>query len=126
MKKILLSAALLAMLVMLVGCTATLPNASLSATEWEESEFTVLGPVEGTSYAEGLFGGMIMMTPDGGYKDAYKDALSKRQGANALINTYSDASITQYVFGLYVKIETHVYGTAIQVQDENKAMSFGD
>ncbi len=124
-KKLLLPLALLA-LVLMIGCTATMPYGSLSATEYEGGEFEVLGPVEGYSYADGLFGGMIVMTPDGGYQTAYKDALTKRAGANAIINTYSDVVMTQYVFGLYVKIETKVYGTAIKLNDEKQAMSFGD
>jgi hypothetical protein len=122
MKRLTLLGLLAALLVLGVGCTATLPNASVSAVEYEEDEFEVLGPVEGSATMSGLLGGMYVLKPDGGYYAAYRDALSKRPGANALINTYSDAKITQYFFGWYIRIETKVYGTAIRVEDEKLAL----
>ena len=101
-------------MLMMVGCTATLPNGNLSGTDYSGADYTVIGPVKGEATARTLFGGLIILEPDAGYRHAYRDALSEAPDADALINVYSDVQITQYVFGLYIEVKTEVYGTAIQ------------
>ncbi|MBD3165390.1 hypothetical protein GF324_02220 [bacterium] len=124
MKKLALPLMLLAMVV-LVGCTATLPKDSVSAANFDPGSYQVLGPVEGVAQTEGLFNGIIIMSDEGGYQKAYRNALAMQSGANAIINTYSDVHVTQYLFGLYVKMETHVYGTAIKLNDSKAALNVG-
>lgn len=105
-------------MMLVVGCTANLPNANMASFEYEQDNMEVLGRVEGTSQAVALLGGMIILEPDAGYDTAYKDALSKKEGANALINVYSDMEVTQYFGGLYIKYNTVVHGTAVKVDSK--------
>jgi len=109
---------MLAAVLLIAGCTANLPQASLSGVDYSKADYKVLGPVKGESDAVALFGGMIILDPDAGFRMAYEDALNAMPGADALINTYSDMEITQYFGGLYIKYHTRVYGTAIKVGND--------
>lgn len=119
-RRMLLPLLLLAGLVLFAGCTANLPQASLSGVDYSKADYTVLGPVQGESSATALFGGMIVLDPDAGFRAAYERALQSKPGSDALINTYSDMEITQYLGGLYIRYHTRVYGTAIQVGSDLK------
>ncbi|MCB2199199.1 hypothetical protein KQI63_07335 [bacterium] len=114
MKRGLILFGLFAMM-LVMGCTANLPNANMASFEYEMDDMEVLGRVDGSSEAVALLGGFIILEPDGSYEKAYKDALSKKEGANALINVYSDMEITQYFGGFYIKYKTIVHGTAVKV-----------
>lgn len=117
MKRGLMLFGLMAMM-LVVGCTANLPNANMASFEYEQDNMEVLGRVEGSAQAVALLGGMIILEPDAGYDKAYKDALAKKEGANALINVYSDMEVTQYFGGLYIKYNTVVHGTAVKVDSK--------
>lgn len=117
MKKVWLPLVVIAVIA-LAGCTATLPKGGVTAADYSATEYEVLGPVQGKATTTAIFGGLIVMEPDAGYRAAYADALKKKPGAHALINVYSDVQVTQFLFGFYLKMETKVYGTAITVNDD--------
>ncbi len=114
MKKVVTLLVLIAFSAILVGCTANLPNANLGAADYSVGGYEIIGPVTGESTMTGLFQGLIILQPDAGFQSAYDDALSKASNANALINVYSDVEVTQYFFGLYIEVTTHVHATAIR------------
>ena len=128
MKRSILVLLLVVVLVVLTGCTATLPQANVGSFQVDEgtrSKMVPLGPVRGTSETVALFGGLIVLDPDAGYNKAYNNALASNRKANVLINTYSDVDVTQYLGGLYIKYKTVVYGTAA-ILDERYRMNVTD
>ncbi len=118
------------MLIGLTGCAFTLPGHNISSGPMGPfivgDSLEVLGGVTGQSSMSFFLG--IPLSNDMGLRAAFADALSKRSGANSLINVYTDIESFYFPFPyfmIYYRMTTKVYATAVKTQSPSAIIYLG-
>jgi hypothetical protein len=85
-------------------------------------DYEVLKVVTGESEVENIAG--VMATGDDSVTTAYRNAVAKASGADALIDVHIDQHVMR-IFTFYIKATTIVTGTAIRIGGKAAASSSG-
>jgi hypothetical protein len=86
------------------------------------TDYEVLGVVTGESEVENIAG--VMATGDDSVTTAYRNAVAKAKGADALIDVHIDQHVFR-IFTFYLKGTTIVTGTAIRMGGKSASASPG-
>jgi len=85
-------------------------------------DYEVLKVVTGESEVENIAG--VMATGDDSVTTAYRNAVAKASGADALIDVHIDQHVMR-IFTFYIKATTIVTGTAIRIGGKGASSSSG-